>query len=85
MGISLPQDRIEEDENETNKYTKKAAGAISILLLLLSLAACGNMLEERKGNTVVEPVENTGAGILVKGEIKVQGAVPSRAATSSRR
>lgn len=61
---------------------KKAAGAISILLLLLSLAACGNMLEERKGNTVVEPVENTGAGILVRGEIKVQGAVPSRAATS---
>lgn len=61
---------------------KKAAGTISILLLLLSLAACGNMLEERKGNTVVEPVENTGAGILVRGEIKVQGAVPSRAATS---
>lgn len=61
---------------------KKAAGAISILLLLLSLAACGNMLEERKGNTVVEPVENSGAGILVRGEIKVQGAVPSRAATS---
>ena len=61
---------------------KKAAGAISILLLLLSLAACGNILEERKGNTVVEPVETTEAGILVRGEIKVQGAVPSRAATS---
>ena len=29
---------------------KKAAGAISILLLLLSLAACGNMLEETKEN-----------------------------------
>ena len=62
---------------------KKAAGAISIILLILSLAACGNMLEETKENPMVEPVETIGAGISVRGKIKVQGAAPSRAATTS--
>ena len=65
-----------------NKLTK-AAGALSILLLVFSFAGCGNALEENTVSAVPESVETTVEGITLKGEIKLSGAAPSRAATSS--
>ena len=62
---------------------KKAAGVISILLILLSLTACGNAISENNEDKVVEPVETTTNGITFKGQIKLHGAASARSATSS--
>lgn len=62
---------------------KKAAGAISIIMLLLSLAACGNMLEDTNRNTVSESVKTGSEGISINGKIELHGAAPARAASSS--
>ncbi len=62
---------------------KKTAGTLSILLILLSLTACGNAISENNEDKVVEPVENTANGITFKGQIKLHGAAPARSATTS--
>lgn len=65
---------------------KKAAGTLSVLLLLLSLAACGNAISENNGGSLsgVEGASKTTTeGITFKGQIKLHGAAPARSATSS--
>ena len=64
---------------------KKAAGAISILLIILSLAACGNAISENASSLsgVEGAAKNTVESISFKGQIKLQGAAPARSATSS--
>ena len=65
---------------------KKAAGAISILLILLSLTACGNAISENNGGSLsgVEGASKTTTeGITFKGQIKLPGTVSARSATSS--
>lgn len=63
---------------------KKAAGTISIFLLILSLTACGNAISENASSlSGVEGATKNTEGISLKGHIKLQGAVPARSATSS--
>lgn len=64
---------------------KKATGAISILLIILSLTACGNAISENASSLsgVEGTAKNTAEGISLKGQIKLQGAAPARSATSS--
>ena len=66
---------------------RKSGLVFASISLILALASCGNTLSEspeNKAETAPEPVETTAeSGISVKGEIKMPGALPARAATSS--
>ncbi len=67
------------------KHINKLSNILIIpAAVLLIFTACQNDTPRDTENTVVEPVETTAdSEITIKGEIKLHGAAPSRAATTS--